>query len=144
MRVGRQGRRTEWRAVEGSGNYSLCPSQGSSLLVSHAVPRPCSEASSDISQCSWVCTLSLPSLGGGEPEPLCSRERGAGVSLLLRETRAITRGRVGRPAHRFGWSGPPPHILGACRSEWVGDPLWGRLPIVLWDDGRAMVKGVCC
>ena len=39
VRVGRQGRRTEWRAVEGSGNYSLCPSQGSSLPGFSCCPK---------------------------------------------------------------------------------------------------------
>lgn len=40
-RVGRKGGRREQRAVEGSGNYSWCPSQENSLMFPPSWRHPC-------------------------------------------------------------------------------------------------------
>ena len=98
-------------------------------------------------QCSWACSLSLPPHGGGEPKALCSRERGAGVSQRLREIWVITLEKGGQTCTQVWMVRATSSHSGGLQvglSEWVGDPLWGRLPSVLWDDGRAMVKGACC
>ena len=72
---------------------------------------------------------------------------GAGVSQLLREIWVITLEKGGQTCTQVWMVWATSSHSGGLQvglSEWVGDPLWGRLPSVLWDDGRAMVKGACC
>ena len=102
------------------------------------------------SQCSWACTLSLPPHGGGEPEPLCSRECGTGVSLMLRETRGITWEKGGQSCTWVWMVWATPHILGACSSGCLSGwetlrgadcPACSEMMAVPWSRGHAADVG---
>ena len=141
--------------VDGSGNCSWCPSQGCSLLVSpswdsHAVPRPCSEPSSDILPVLLGVHSFTPTTRGWRAwAPVLPGVRGGGEPAAQGDTGHHPE-KGGQTCTRVWMVWATPHILGACSSGCLSGwetlhgadcPACSEMTAVPWSRGHAADVG---